>query len=613
LEFIKYDKSFRLNLTLLLLAIVLSLSTISTIGSFQLPYFQVVDQRIQSRILRIHLTGSDFVDSCMILVLLLAVLAIPVKIQRLRPILKCVKVASLIPIILLIFLRNSILTNISILGIIWMYILVLFGEIRSEDKTEMRRAAFMFIFWIMLIIAVIEGLAAAYWIMYPSGSSSLPVQFTHYFAEMELQFFSVFSGLSPLLVLVLLISPPVALLLDRDGSYRLLSLPKLMPQFLGGSTGSVLLGTGILISIVAATYPLSPTLNPGFEPYSVDFEAYRTALGNLADQGFSASLCTPDRVLSYAFIYAFYRMSGLSVSATVMYLPVLLGPFLVLVTYLLGKEILKEPILAGLSSLFAATSYTITVGMFAGLYANWLANCFLVLFLCLFVRWNRTHSILTYMLMTAASLMTLLSHTYTWSLLMASALLYLVTNMRRYMHSHTFLNGLRFLLFLIVNFAADLLRSHLLNAGSSYEASRSLLGSSLSIMNLLEINKNLFTTFHRYAAGFLANTPILLLSILSYSLHVGSEDFQRLLSCMLSVSTFLILFGKSVSVQSRVLYVLPFPILSVLGLLNLGIILSRSLKESSAGRTFTSVVVVVCLNQLNYLLRSMATLPSFAG
>ena len=129
-----------------------------------------------------------------------------------------------------------------------------------------------------------------------------------------------------------------------------------------------------------------------------------------------------------------------------------------------------------------------------------------------------------------------------------------------------------------------------------------------------QLNKNLVVTFHQFAAGFLANAPVLLLSVLSYSLRVDSEDLYRLLSCMLGVSTFLVLFGDTVSVQSRVLYVLPFPIMCALGLLNLALILGRSSNDQRfVGRLFMSVLVAVCLGQLNYLLRSMATLAGFVG
>jgi hypothetical protein len=252
--------------------------------------------------------------------------------------------------------------------------------------------------------------------------------------------------------------------------------------------------------------------------------------------------------------------------------------------------------------------------MFAGLYANWLANSIVLLFVWLFLRWSRTHSVVVYSLMVVASVMVLLSHTYTWILLMAAVLGYVVISIPRYMRTHTFDDGLRIFLLLFVDYVADLFRIFLLSTIGGFEASSSLLSSSLGVTNLLVLNMNLVVTFHQFAAGFLANAPVLLLSVLSYSLRVDSDDLYRLLSCMLGVSTILVLFGDTVSVQSRVLYVLPFPVMCTLGLLNLAFILGRySSYPRGVKRLFISVLIAVCLGQLNYVLRSMATLASFFG
>ncbi|MEM2093847.1 MAG: hypothetical protein QXI32_00950 [Candidatus Bathyarchaeia archaeon] len=471
----------------------------------------------------------------------------------------------------------------------------------------------MFIFWIMLVAAVVQSLAAAYWFIYPSRLSSFIVQVACYFAEIELQFFSVFSELSSLLILVLLFSPAVLLFYSgRKGIQPTASPPKDVPQFLKDPIGPVLLIAGFGLSLIAAAYPLFPSLNPGQEPYSVDFKYYKAVLDRLAAQGFSANLCPPDRVLSYAFIYTFHKLLGTSVSATLMYLPLILGPLFVVLTYLLGRELLRDLKLAGLASLFAATSYTVTVGMFAGYYANWLANCFATFFLYSFVRWNNTHSVYVGLLMILSSFMILLSHMYTWILLMAAVVFYFIIDIRKYVRSRSFLKVSIILLFLLAIPAADLIRISLLKAVSSYDASIGLL-RSLRTTNFLELNKNLMNTFHRFSAGFLANSPVLLLSIIGYSLHKRSDDFHRLLSCMLIISIPLILFGNTASIQSRVLYVLPFPVMCALGLMNVGLIFANSFDQQSFRKTYTSTVLVVCLSQLNYLLRSMATLVGFAG
>ena len=194
---------------------------------------------------------------------------------------------------------------------------------------------------------------------------------------------------------------------------------------------------------------------------------------------------------------------------------------------------------------------------------------------------------------------------------MGALFCYLIISVRRYFRTRIFSDGGSILLLLLVNYFADLVRSFLLSSGSAYQANSYLLVSTLSMANLLELNKNLIITFHQFAAGFLASFPILALSILSFSSRADSEELHRLLSCMLGLSAFLVLLGDVVSVQGRVLYVLPFPLMCTVGFLNLTWVFHRSSNNRRlANWLFMLMLTAVCLVQLNYLLRSMATLTS---
>ena len=611
----KWNGSSGLHFVLLLLVLVLPLSLITTFDALQIPYFQVVGGKIQSRVFHVVLLGSGIVDSFVVLILLFTVLFMSLSMMQRCRLLRLVCVLSVLPVLLLEYSGSYALASVTLFGIVLLCVLELFRGLNTRSVVAMRETLYLFFFWLMLAVIVVEGLTAAYWALYPIAGLPVITGLTWYFADMELQFFSVFSQLSPLLLLVLLVLPAIAVLsVNRRGALRFPSMPEMMPTLPSGVLNPVLLVVSVLVSILAVMYPFAPRLNPSFAPLGVDFEAYRTVLNRFAEQGYSISLSTPDRILFDAFMYTFYRLSGLSVSAAIMFLPVILGPLYVVVTYLLGREVFKGNVLAGFSSFFAATSYTVTVGMFAGLYANWLANSVVLLFMWLILRWSRTHSVVEYSLMVVASVMVLLSHTYTWILLMATILGYVVISIPRYLRTHTFDDGIRIFFLLFVNYVVDLFRSFLLSTNSGYAAGSGLLSSTLGVTNLLALNVNLVVTFHQFAAGFLANAPVLLLSVLSYSLRVDSDDLYRLLSCMLGVSTVLVLFGDTVSVQSRVLYVLPFPVMCALGLLNLAFILGRSSSyPRAARRLFMSLLIAVCLGQLNYVLRSMTTLASFLG
>ncbi len=600
--------SIKLHLVLLLKTALLLLSFISVLNALMIPYYEVVNLRMETKIFHIVLSGSGLVDTYISFLLLITSLFITFGLTQKSSLLRKICIISALTVLPLEHLVNGMLSNLVLFGAVLLSVLDFFQRIRMNSMAETRDAIVLFITYIVAAVSFVEGVAAIYWLLYPSALGSILLLLPQYFAEIELQFFSIFSELSPLLLLVLLLLPFIALLQKRDKSiYRPLLIPEIMLKY-SRFLNPFLFAVAILTSILAARYPLAPGLNPDLAFFSVDFREYLAVLDKLVERGFSLNLCWPDRILSHVVMYGFYSVSGLSTTAAIAYLPAMLGPLFVIATYLTARELPHGKILAGFASYLAATSYTITVGIYAGFYANWLANIIATLFMGLFLRWNRTRTMLAYTSMVGSTLMLLLAHQYTWSLLMGGLFCYLVINSRRYFQTRIFSGGGYILILLLTNIVADLLRSSILSSESAYQLNSSLLISTLSVGNLLELNRNLVITFHQFAAGFLASFAVLLLSILSLSSRLDSE-LHRLFSCTLGLSAFLILLGDVVSVQSRVLYVLPFPLMCTLGFLNLtsafhGFWTNRRL----ADWLFTLILTVVCLVQFNYVLRSMGTL-----
>ena len=125
-----------------------------------------------------------------------------------------------------------------------------------------------------------------------------------------------------------------------------------------------------------------------------------------------------DRPITLIFLFLLTTIIDAPVLDTLEYLPIILGPALVLVVYFLTRELTSNET----TSLFAAFltgigNFQVSIGIFAGFYANWIALIVGYSSLVFFFRFLKTSSKISLFIFFVLLLTTLFSHAYTWSVL----------------------------------------------------------------------------------------------------------------------------------------------------------------------------------------------------
>src|SRR5207302_1085714 len=83
-----------------------------------------------------------------------------------------------------------------------------------------------------------------------------------------------------------------------------------------------------------------------------------------------------DRSLASLFFYTIAKSAPDSTSYAIDHLPIILGPGLVLAVFFLTRELTSNDTTSLLASFLTAVSFHTLIGMYSGIYANWLALIF---------------------------------------------------------------------------------------------------------------------------------------------------------------------------------------------------------------------------------------------
>jgi len=216
--------------------------------------------------------------------------------------------------------------------------------------------------------------------------------------------------------------------------------------------------------------------------------------------------------------------------------------------------------IAAITGIVTALSPITASGLYAAIMANWLALGFMYLTLAylLQVRENRRALILSLVF----SVLTLLSHPWTWDMLMALILictLYLTVKYR------SLKEALPYVALMTVNLAVDRIRA-LLRGPGGMELGRSLATSMLSLSNLYILIPNLKWTFHLYAGGSFDTPLLLILAIIGgYFIYLGNAEKRELLLFWPLLIGLVFPFVHS-SMEWRLLFNTPIPLLAGAGL-----------------------------------------------
>ena len=245
------------------------------------------------------------------------------------------------------------------------------------------------------------------------------------------------------------------------------------------------------------------------------------------------------------------------------HIPLILSPVLVLTVFFLTREITSNDTVSLLASFLTAISFQPLVGIYSGIYANWLALIFGYLSIVFLIRFLKRPTGTSYLAFSVLLFLMMFSHVYTWTLLTLFIGIFLIVSSRLKMFERKTV-ALVFLI-IVASIAFDAGKSIMTEADGGIERDVSIAISSASFLNLASLWSNLFQTSHVFAGGVFGNFLILSLCIfwlLRSNLRVMPNLF---IAIFLSIGILPILFGDEV-IQSRVLYDISFQIPAAIGL-----------------------------------------------
>jgi hypothetical protein len=367
------------------------------------------------------------------------------------------------------------------------------------------------------------------------------------------------------------------------------------------------LALALFLSIALPIIPYLSSINPTFKPASVDIQYYATSLNNMLAR-------EPLGALEYVFysglwgrmlyILMLYGLVGLGIPREVVlnFEALLTAPLLTLAVYFSAKRLSGEDSYAVLASLAAVLGFNMTANMFGGFFANWAALT--LFYICIGLTPSLTKGdVKSLTLCIIASTATFYTHTWTWSILMATLTAYLALSTLESLRNGKLTINKHLLTLLIVNAAVDLLKNSLTPGRSGLTASATTLSRYSGLENLLNLAWNLNRLTRTYLGGLLFNPLHMLLALIGIlSLFKRRGEYSKLILVWVAVASTPFLF-VNVALQSRLLLVMPFPILIAEGLWALSRLLARF--DSKLPKLLQAFFIV---SSLTYTVRALCNL-----
>ncbi len=384
--------------------------------------------------------------------------------------------------------------------------------------------------------------------------------------------FILFSSLSPAFIFLLLSGSFIKLLTlkgirkfkIRIDQYQIKSLNiKRKNKFL-------FLSLFMLLSIFVALIPHQSFINYENEIVGADTVEYVKSINNIQVNGNDDFVYQVfvvqsfgDRPLSLILFSQVLTIFPDNSYQIVDHLPVILSPLLVLSIFFLTREITTNDTIALLASFLTAISFQPLIGIYGGLYANWLALIFGYSSFVFLFRFLKRPKSANYLLFSILFFSMMLSHTYTWTILVLFISIFLIISYRLKMYDKNRI-ALIFLI-IVATIAFDLGKSIMTDAHSGIERDVAISSIHSSYLNLFSIWSNLSQTSLVYVGGLFGNFLILSLCIY-WLVRSDLRDMPNLfIAIFLSIGILPILFGGEV-IQSRVLFNIPFQIPTAIGL-----------------------------------------------
>jgi hypothetical protein len=272
-----------------------------------------------------------------------------------------------------------------------------------------------------------------------------------------------------------------------------------------------------------------------------------------------------DRPLTILFLFTVTKIVPADLSHIIDYLPIALGPALVLAVYLLTRTMIpKNDSIPILASFLTAVSFQTLIGIYAGFYANWLALIIGYLSILYLFKSLKAPTRLNFVVYCILVILLLFSHVYTWSILavVMATFLIVILKMNRYPRRYIML----LLLIIFFSVVIDIIRMTLTGAPGGIEG-------DIQLFNYLGVGPeqffirwdNILDTTEHALGGIFGNSIILGLGLYWLFRVNYLEPHNIFIIIFLSVGIMPLFFAEW-TIQSRVFYNIPFQIPAASGL-----------------------------------------------
>jgi hypothetical protein len=453
---------------------------------------------------------------------------------------------------------------------------------RPQHKAIVRYFSLRLTLNYLVIIASITGFLSiliSLWVIFIS--QHIPVDNYGY------DVFLFFSSFSPILLIVIFFCFPAKLLI-RNIFISMLEIDRkwwLQTCELSLSVGPrrkrsrkktlVFLSLLVLFSITLAFIPHLSSLNKDNQQIGSDSESYVEWMTHMKQsknlQDFLKSafidLVRGDRPLSLIFLYLLTTMIDVPVLDTVEYLPVILGPSLVLVIYYLTRELTSNETTSLFAAFLTGTGYfQVSIGIYAGLYANWIALVVGYSSLIFFFRFLRTSSKKSLMVFFVLLVTVLFSHAYTWNVIIIVMGIFLTVSF--FFKSYPRKRTIVLLLVVLSSLVIDVVKTMIVASYGASGGAKLVLSVAQSYVGVKELGlvwDTLIDATQLHYGGIFCNFIVLGLVVYWLIRSNLRIHFNMYIVIFLMIGIPPLFFGDWV-VQSRVFYNIPFQIPAAIAL-----------------------------------------------
>jgi len=434
--------------------------------------------------------------------------------------------------------------------------------------------------YITSVLVAINLIPLLYWIIYMYNPTDYTLTVYSLLPYLDAGLFHIYAPVYPLLLLSTLYAwLPISIIKTFKKRVRLKIRHREPPSSLTGNpqpTGTFMEKLGItsiiLLGVALPIIPYLPTINPYFKPASVDIYWYSKWLNNMltTDQWNAINYAfygigNGNRPLYLLLLYCLVCL-GLPRDLVLNLEALYVAPLFALAIYFSAKRLYGNTQYALQASLAGLLGFNMTVGMYAGFYAAWMALIPFYICIMLTPRLEKTNRSSIGLII--ASTVTLYIHPWTWTILMTVLTLYLIVQTFESVKRGSIHINRSLLLTLLLNIGIDLFKTVALPAQGGLISSITVLSNSrvFGFKCLLELSENLNRLTNSYVGGLFFNPLHTLLALIGIlSLSNRRDECSKLLLLWIIVPS--LAFPLSdVNLQSHILFAYPFPIVIAEGL-----------------------------------------------